>query len=123
MDLDWLEDFAALAEHGNFSRAAEARHVTQPAFSRRIRALEEWVGTPLFRREPHGVALTAAGDEFRHGAEETVRRVRQLRGSAREAAGRDATTLRFAATHALSFTFFPGWIRRLDPDAALGGSS
>jgi len=36
-----------LAERRNFSRAAEARHVTQPAFSRRIRALEDWVGTPL----------------------------------------------------------------------------
>lgn len=121
MELDWLEDFAALAEHGNFSRAAEARHITQPAFSRRIRALEEWVGVPLFRREPHGVTLTAAGEEFRHGAEETVRRIRQLRGEAREAAGRDATALRFAATHALSFTFFPDWIRRLAPVAGFAG--
>lgn len=119
MDLDWLEDFAALAEHGNFSRAAAARHVTQPAFSRRIRALETWVGVALFRRDPHGVTLTAAGEEFRHGAEETIRRIRQLRGDVREAAGRDATTLRFAATHALSFTFFPGWIRRHAPGAGI----
>jgi DNA-binding transcriptional LysR family regulator len=121
MDLDWLEDFAALAENGNFSRAAEMRHVTQPAFSRRIRALEDWVGVPLFRREPHGITLTAAGEEFRHGAEEMIRRIRHLRGDAREAAGRDAATLRFAATHALSFTFFPGWIRRVDPAADFAG--
>ena len=51
MDLDWVRDFLALAEHRTFSRAAEARNVTQPAFSRRIRALEEWVGTPLFLRD------------------------------------------------------------------------
>ena len=57
MDLNWLEDFLALAEHRNFSRAAEARNVTQPAFSRRIRAMEEWVGTP-FVRAPQGVAMT-----------------------------------------------------------------
>ncbi|HWU74121.1 MAG TPA: LysR family transcriptional regulator, partial [Sphingomonas sp.] len=54
MELAWLEDFIALSETGNFSRAAELRHVTQPAFSRRIRALEDWVGTPLFERTPQG---------------------------------------------------------------------
>ena len=37
MDLDWLKDFLALAEQKNFSRAADARNVSQPAFSRRIR--------------------------------------------------------------------------------------
>ena len=42
LDLDWLEDFVALAETGNFSRAAEARAIAQPAFSRHIRSLEEW---------------------------------------------------------------------------------
>jgi DNA-binding transcriptional LysR family regulator len=120
MDLDWLEDFVALVEHGNFSRAAEARHVTQPAFSRRIRALEDWLGVPLFNRDSHGVSLTAAGETFRHGAEETARRILQLRNDSREAAGKEAATLRFAATHALSFTFFPAWIRGLDPGATVG---
>ncbi|MCB2102451.1 MAG: LysR family transcriptional regulator, partial [Rhodobacterales bacterium] len=37
MELSWLEDFVALAETGSFSRAAERRNLTQPAFSRRIR--------------------------------------------------------------------------------------
>ena len=41
LDLEWLEDFLALAETGNFSRAAEARAIAQPAFSRHIRALED----------------------------------------------------------------------------------
>ena len=48
MDLDWLKDFLTLAEQKNFSRAADARNVSQPAFSRRIRALEDWIGTALF---------------------------------------------------------------------------
>ena len=48
MEFIWLEDFLALVDSGNFSRAAELRHVTQPAFSRRIRALEDWVGVDLF---------------------------------------------------------------------------
>ena len=50
MNLSWLDDFLALAASGNFSRAAEERHMTQPAFSRRIRALEEWLGAELFDR-------------------------------------------------------------------------
>ncbi|VTR44895.1 Hca operon transcriptional activator [Serratia fonticola] len=50
LELTWLEDCVALADTLNFSKAAEARYVTQPAFSRRIQSLEEWVGTPLFER-------------------------------------------------------------------------
>ena len=61
MELVWLEDFNALAESGNFSRAADLRHVTQPAFSRRIRALESWVGVELFERSAQGAVLTEAG--------------------------------------------------------------
>ena len=51
MQLKWLEDFVALAQERSFTRAAELRHVTHPAFGRRIRALESWVGTPLIERE------------------------------------------------------------------------
>ena len=50
MNLSWLEDFLVLSASGNFSRAADERHMTQPAFSRRIRALEEWLGADLFDR-------------------------------------------------------------------------
>ena len=56
MNLSWLEDFLALAATGNFSRAAEDRHMTQPAFSRRVRALEEELyrlaSFPLLHPEP-----------------------------------------------------------------------
>ncbi len=120
MELIWLEDFVALAETGNFSRAAENRHVTQPAFSRRVRALEDWVGAPLFDRATPGVTLTAAGQQFRTGADELIRRIIQLRRESREAGGQEAATLRFAATHALSFTFFPQWMRELEGGAGLG---
>ncbi|MFC7475628.1 LysR family transcriptional regulator [Dankookia sp. GCM10030260] len=120
MELNWLEDFLALAEHRNFSRAAEARHVTQPAFSRRIRALEDWVGTPLAIRAPQGLVLNAAGEVLREQAAGLVRDLHQMRRAALKAAGRQGAALTIAATHALSFTFFPGWIRAFAPLETLG---
>jgi hypothetical protein len=54
MELRWLEDFLALAEQRTFARAAAVRHINQPAFGRRIRALEEWFGTRLFVRSAQG---------------------------------------------------------------------
>lgn len=64
LDLEWLEDFLALAETANFSRAAEARSTAQPAFSRHIKALEDWVGVALVDRRAHPAALTEAGKRF-----------------------------------------------------------
>src|SRR5271165_1443331 len=119
MDLIWLEDFLAIAEDGGFSRAAERRHVTQPALSRRIKALEDWLGTPLFERSSHTLTLTPAGTTFRSVAEDVLRRVVAGREEALEVARLKAETVHFAATHALSQTFFPNWIRRAD-DAAAG---
>ncbi|MGO4123432.1 LysR family transcriptional regulator [Inquilinus sp. YAF38] len=120
MDLNWLEDYLALAETLSFSRGAARRHVTQPAFSRRIRALEDWVGAPLFLRTTHRVALTPAGEHFQAQAEILVRALHQLRRDTLEAARKGAPPLSIAATHALSFTFFPKWIRRTDAAARLG---
>jgi DNA-binding transcriptional LysR family regulator len=120
MNLSWLEDFLALAATGNFSRAAEERHMTQPAFSRRIRALEEWLGAELFDRSMQPARLTALGDWFRPQAEELLARVARLPGEARAFAEASAATLRIAATHALSFTFVPGWLQALEPQAGRG---
>jgi len=61
MELKWLEDFVSLAETRSFSRSAELRHITQPAFSRRIQALEAWLGTELIDRSVYPTRLTQAG--------------------------------------------------------------
>lgn len=111
MDLDWLKDFLALAEQRNFSRAADSRNVTQPAFSRRIRALEDWIGTTLFLRGAQGAELTPAGAHFRPLAEDLLRGLDRARRDTRAAGEGGSAALAIAATHALSFTFFPGWIQ------------
>jgi DNA-binding transcriptional LysR family regulator len=120
MDLAWLEDFLKLAELGNFSRAAEARNSSQPAFSRRIRMLEDWVGTTLIDRDTHRIALTEAGLAFRPVVEEVTRRLALGRNQAREIGEAQTSGLRFAATHALSVTFFPPWLRALEAERHLG---
>src|SRR5262245_19273892 len=105
MDLNWLEDLVAVAEEENFSKDAKRRHVTQTALSRRVRALEEWLGTPLFERTTHTLALTPAGETFRPIAEDVLRRLLMGRQEALEVARLRAETIYFAATHALSQTF------------------
>lgn len=120
MNLSWLEDFQALAESGNFSRAAEQRHMTQPAFGRRIKALEEWLGTPLFDRSGHPVTLTEAGEWLRGTSQQLLQRVARLPEEARAIADGGASTLRFAATHALSLNFLPTWLRSLEARTAVG---
>ena len=72
MEINWLHDFIAVAATRSFSRAAEQRNSSQPALSRRIKALELWAGAALFERTTHAVSLTAAGEAFRLTALEGV---------------------------------------------------
>ncbi|OVZ57444.1 LysR family transcriptional regulator [Pigmentiphaga sp. NML080357] len=120
LDLEWLEDFVALADSGNFSRAAEARAIAQPAFSRHIRALEEWVGADLVDRGAHPVTLTAAGKRFLPLVEDVLARLVAARIKARMAHDQSVASLRIAATHALSLAFLPRWLARIETGLQLG---
>lgn len=64
MELRDLRSFVAVAQHRNFSRAAEQLHVSQPALSEQIRKLEDELGAPLFERTSRGAELTDAGEAF-----------------------------------------------------------
>jgi DNA-binding transcriptional LysR family regulator len=114
MESRWLEDFLSLVDTRNFSRSAEARYTTQPAFSRRIKSLEDWVGARLFNRTTQPISLTPSGDRFRSVAEEVLRRLYQGRDDARRVSEVSANTIRFSATHSLSLTFFPTWLRAIE---------
>jgi DNA-binding transcriptional LysR family regulator len=114
MEIKWLHDFQSLAETRNFSRSAEARATTQPAFSRRIRALEQWLGTTLVDRSKQPVGLTDAGEEFRLVAEEVLSRLYQAREEIRLIGQSEESTISVAATHSLSLTFFPKLIREIE---------
>ena len=120
LDLEWLEDFLALVESGNFSRAAQARAIAQPAFSRHIRALEEWAGVELIDRARHPAAPTPAGEVFVAAARDVLLRLLQARTRAHEAQEQAGRSLQFAATHVLSLAFFPRWLQRVEQQVQFG---
>ncbi len=64
LDLRKLRYFVAVSDTLHFGRAAEQLHIAQPVLSRQIRALERELGTSLFTRDSHGVALTDAGRQL-----------------------------------------------------------
>jgi LysR family transcriptional regulator, hydrogen peroxide-inducible genes activator len=61
MDLDQLRYFLGVAEHQNFTRAAEKLRISQPALSRSIQKLEEELKQPVFERKTRTISLTEAG--------------------------------------------------------------
>lgn len=113
METKWLEDFVSLAETRSFSRSAQLRHVTQPAFSRRIQALEAWAGTDLVDRSSYPTRLTPAGETLYAQSLEMLQGLQSTRAMLRghTAAGQDV--VEFAVPHTLAFTFFPAWVSSL----------
>ena len=118
METRWLEDFVSLAETRSFSRSAQLRHVTQPAFSRRIQALEAWAGIDLVDRSSFPTRLTPAGEALHTQALEILASLQTARNTLRslKAAGQDV--IEFAVPHTLAFTFFPQWLMALKPHFA-----
>ncbi len=113
METKWLEDFVSLAETHSFSRSAQLRHVTQPAFSRRIQALEAWAGTDLVDRSSYPTRLTAAGQTLHAQALEMLQALQSTRAMLRGHASVGQDVVEFAVTHTLAFTFFPTWVSHL----------
>ena len=113
METKWLEDFVSLAETRSFSRSAQLRHVTQPAFSRRIQALEAWAGTDLVDRSSYPTRLTAAGDTLYDQSLEMLRALQSTRAMLRGHTSAGQDVIEFAVPHTLAFTFFPAWVSTL----------
>lgn len=114
MHLKWLEDFVTLAETRSFSEAAQLRNVTQPAFGRRIRSLENWMGVELINRDAHQPVLTPAGKLFRDLAAEIVDRLEDTRTMLGQAGQLPASTLTVAASHTLGVHYYPKFMGELD---------
>jgi LysR family transcriptional regulator, hypochlorite-specific transcription factor HypT len=113
METKWLEDFVSLAETRSFSRSAQLRHVTQPAFSRRIQSLEAWAGTDLVDRSSYPTRLTPAGQVLYEQSLEMLQALQSTRAMLRAHTAAAQDVIEFAVPHTLAFTFFPSWLSGL----------
>lgn len=113
MNIKWMQDFLTLSEVLSPSRAAEMRHVTLPAFGRRIRSLEEWIGVPLIDRSGGRMKLTVAGEAFRDVARTAVNMIVRARNDLKQHAFESTPNLSIACEVALANSVVPEWIAKL----------
>ncbi|MEM8572682.1 MAG: LysR family transcriptional regulator [Pseudomonadota bacterium] len=109
MELKLLEDALILIEEGSMSAAAARRNVTQPAFSRRIRALEDWLNVPLVERHANRIVLT-------QNLLEREAEIRTLQASFQRLRSHDPARKRtfvVAAQHSLATSVFPEIYKKL----------
>lgn len=106
MNTLWFDDVLALLEERNMTRAAARRNVTQPAFSRRIRSFEEWLGIDVLDRKSNRVEISPALATNEAEIRALIARLNDLRA---KIAQHDPAVSRvtIAATHAAVFSTFP----------------
>ncbi|MEL6510494.1 MAG: LysR family transcriptional regulator [Pseudomonadota bacterium] len=113
MRLEWLEDILAVVDTGSLSEAAERRNLTQSAFSRRVRMIEEHVGVPLFDRARKPVQLTPATaaqeDHIRALAADLRSLVNELRSQTATAQNH----IVIASQHAIATSMAPKIVQNL----------
>ena len=116
MRLEWLEDLVAILESGSFNEAASRRFVTQPAFSRRIKAIEDYVGAELFDRDkkPAGLRepIIAHQDDIKRIVAQTRDLLYELRRQGRESHNRVV----IASQHAITATLAAKVVHGLSDD-------
>lgn len=115
IETKWLYDFLTLEKCRNFSQAAVSRNISQPAFSRRIRALEQAIGVELFNRQVTPLQLSEQGKIFhsqiRHLLQQLESNLAELRGGSDYAQRK----IKIAAAHSLSLGLLPSIISQMPP--------
>ncbi len=87
MDLNQLRTFVTVAQFGHLTRAAETLHLSQPAVSGHIKALEEGFGVTLFERTSTGMSLTPSGRRLLSESAQIIDAVERLKHSAQALRG------------------------------------
>jgi DNA-binding transcriptional LysR family regulator len=111
MELHDLRYFVAVAEDLHFGRAAERLHMTQPALSRQIQALEAELEVQLFQRTKRSVKLTIAGQTFFEEAKQILRHTEQAIQTTRRVARGEVGQLRLSFTASALRSVLPGMVR------------
>ena len=106
-----LEYLVTVVDEGSFTRAAELLHVTQPALSHQMRALEKGVGGPLLERLPRSVRLTPMGRAMLPHARAALADAERARCAARQASGLEIGELQVAVVYSMSLGVLPPVLR------------
>lgn len=112
MDLANLHTFIAIAEQGSFSLAGEKLHITQPAVSKRLAALEEQLGAQLFDRLGREVRLTQAGEALLPRAYRIVNELEDTKRALQNLSTRVSGRLSLATSHHIGLRRLPPILRR-----------
>jgi DNA-binding transcriptional LysR family regulator len=107
VDVQALRYFVEVARKEGFTRASESLHVTQPAISKMVKALEDELGTPLLHRERRRVRLTEAGKIVFDRAQGVLDSLRVIEEEVVELAALRRGHLRFGMPPIVGVTFFP----------------
>ncbi|MFZ5533681.1 MAG: LysR family transcriptional regulator [Pseudomonadota bacterium] len=111
MDVNLLAAFVAVATEGSFSGAADRLHLTQPAISKRIAALEADLGAPVFDRVGRGVMLTEAGRALLPLAQEILDRIASCRRAVADLSGPVSGPLALGTSHHIGLRRLPPFLR------------
>jgi DNA-binding transcriptional LysR family regulator len=113
LDLRDVADFLALVETGSFSKAAALRHVTQPAFSRRVKALEQALGLELIDRSRSPLVPTVAGRQLIPHARKLITSAQAALSDMQAVATSLPGALHIESSRSLASAFFPHWYRQM----------
>ena len=113
MQLEWIDDILAVLDSGSLARAAERRCLTQSAFTRRIRVIENQMGVSLFDRSRKPVAVRPGVQDMEPELRTLARRLRRLQQDLKRAVEQGGRGVTLVCQHALTTTFSPQIVRLL----------
>jgi len=113
MRLEWIDDILAVLDTGSLARAAEKRLVTQSAFTRRVRLIEDSIGAEMFDRRRKPVTVLPGVEALAPELRDLSMRLRQVRHKLHTANNQTGSALSFACQHAITTTVSPWIVRAL----------
>lgn len=116
MRLEWIDDILAVLDCGSLAQAAEKRALTQSAFTRRVRTIEDSMGTTLFDRRRKPVSLMPGVQTLEPELRELSTRLHKLRQTLKTTSKGRSKSLAFVCQHALTTNILPQVVRAATSD-------
>lgn len=113
LEIRWIEDLLALEQEKSISQAAEVRHVTQSAFTRRIQNIENALGFQILKRYSKNIDFTEAGQVLLASSKNIQNQLSTTIKYLEKSVKNNELTVKFAVSHSLITQFFPRFIHDL----------